>query len=122
LSNGSCPISEFVDYPDTGKSGIEVSVWHYQLHLKPIIFINVSNNLITDLIFSKNNSLRNLTSDAFKDLNHLRTLELHHEKDVSVESITVPYYYLYYSFTVVTNNKYNIEPFYYNAKIQGTET
>lgn len=50
-------------------------------------FINVSNNLITDLIFSKNNSLRNLTSDAFKDLNHLRTLELHHEKDVSVESI-----------------------------------
>jgi hypothetical protein len=37
LSNGSCPISEFVDYPDTGKSGIEVSVWHYQLHLKPII-------------------------------------------------------------------------------------
>jgi hypothetical protein len=35
---------------------------------------------------------------------------------------TVPYYYLYYSFTVVTDNKYNIEPFYYNAKIQGTKT
>lgn len=50
-------------------------------------FRNVSNNLITDLIFSKNNSLRNFTSDAFKDLNHLRTLELHHEKDVSVKSI-----------------------------------
>lgn len=68
-----------------------VSVLELRNNFLPFIgrntFRNISNNLITDLIFSKNNSLRNFTSDAFKDLNHLRTLELYHEKDVSVKSI-----------------------------------
>jgi hypothetical protein len=77
LSNGSCPISEFVDYPDTGKSGIEVfgiNMSTISLNNNNFIhFIGTSFKSFSNIhrIYMRSNELVFVQADGLQQLKHL---------------------------------------------------
>ncbi|CAG2228943.1 unnamed protein product [Mytilus edulis] len=51
-------------------------------------FRNVSNNNLTSLVFT-NNSIEDLTADAFQELNDLRHLEISHERKLNISTLKI---------------------------------